>query len=255
MKSNSTNVNETEVNEDVHMDMDNYNLNDNYFDDTDYDRNEINCNEDNIEIHEDELYEEPNFNDSIFNDQFLFEDGLLISKGNNSVASEVQLNEPLFEGSKSTLKDFCRYMLILKISQNLGDVTFTIIVGSILAFLPERNGLRKFIHENPTMYDINKAITTLSDVTDCCRVFKFKVCDNGTCIKKKVNDDMQTNDCVHPNVLNQHFHYLPIRDRIWKLLHSDVRRLFHSFSYITDLEGKEVVSNSTFSFYIFIVIT
>ena len=172
MRNETTDDNVTQVNDDIDMDIDNHDLYDNYYEEVDNEINEINDNDNDTDSNDNELYEEPNFSDSIFNDQFLFEDGLLISKGNNSVDLDVQMNEPLFEGSNSTLKDFCRYMLILKISQNLGDVTFSIIVGSILAFLPEKNGLREFIHENPTMYDINKAITTLSDVTDCCRVFK-----------------------------------------------------------------------------------
>lgn len=238
---NSVEVESSKEIEHVNVDLDDYEVNDTYYEDVETEIDDTHANENEIEFDEHELYEEPIFDDSIFNDKFLFEEGVLISKDNNSITSLNEINQPLFEGSNYTLKDFCRYMLIIKISQNLGDVSFTIIVGSILAFLPERNALRNYIQENPTMYDINKAITTLSNVTDCCRVFKFKVCDSGTCIKKKIDVDIKQKHCIHPNKTNQNFHYLPIRDRIWKLLHSDVRNLFHSLDYIADLETNDVV--------------
>ena len=126
-------------------------------------------------------------------------------------------------------------------NQNLGDVTFTVIVGSILAFLPERNGLRRYIDEDPSMYDINTAINKLSNVRDCCRVFKFKLCDEGKCIIPKDIEDGTFENCMHTKVKNVSFHYLPIRDRIWRLLHSDVKNLFHTANYMLSPEDADEV--------------
>ena len=132
-------------------------------------------------------------------------------------------------------------MLIVKTNQNMGDVTFTIIVGSILAFLPERNGLRKYIDIDPSMYDINKAIHKLSNITDVCRVFKFIVCDKGECISSKKDCFVNEMPCIHPKLLNQSFHYFPVRDRIWKLLHSDARNLLHSQDFMVRPDNADEV--------------
>ena len=74
---------------------------------------------------------------------------------------------------------------MLKTNLNLGDIAFTIIAGSTLAFLPERNGFNKYININPSKYDINKTIEKLSNTKSCCRVFKFNVCVYFVITKKK----------------------------------------------------------------------
>ena len=98
---------------------------------------------------------------------------------------------------------------MLKTDQNFGNVTFTIIVGSILSFLPDRNGFRRYIDVEPSMYNINTTILKLSNITDVCRVFKFKVCDLGTCIISKMNCLDHGKPCIHSKLTNQSFHYFP----------------------------------------------
>ena len=68
----------------------------------------------------------------IFDDSFLFVGGAIISKSISIDNIDEEVNVLLFEGSNVTLKEFCRYMKVLKSSQNLGDVAFSVIVGSIL---------------------------------------------------------------------------------------------------------------------------
>ena len=219
-----------------------YEDNEYYMYENDLNFENINLSNLNLENDEDnDFYEEPTFNDVVFNDSSLFEKGLLISKETNDNNIEDEVKLPLFEGSLFSLQQFCRYMLIVKTNQNMGDVTFTIIVGSILAFLPERNGLRKYIDIDPSMYDINKAIHKLSNITDVCRVFKFIVCDKGECISSKKDCFVNEMPCIHPKLLNQSFHYFPVRDRIWKLLHSDARNLLHSQDFMVRPDNADEV--------------
>ena len=196
------------------------------------------------------FYEEPTFSDEVFNDSSLFECGILVSKDRNENSVEEEINLPLFEGSPFSLKEFCRYMLIVKMNQNLGDVTFSIIVGSILAFLPDRNAFRKYIDVEPSMYNINKTIHKLSNITDVCRVFKFQVCDIGKCIVSKNNSLDNGKPCIHSKLTNQSFHYFPVRDRIWKLLHSDARNLLHAHEFLVRPDNAEEVCLSYFIWFI-----
>jgi hypothetical protein len=219
---------------------------DDYNDDNNYVENiEINdMNHNSFELEEEitEFYEEPNFENIVFNDNILFENGVVISKDNNSNVFEDEVNAPLFEGSLFSLKQFCRYMLILKSNLNLGAVSFTLIVGSIISFLPVRNGLLKYVNENPSLYDINKTVDKLSYVNDCCRVFKFLVCDEGKCILSNQLGAESIKSCIHPKLNKTTFHYLPVRDRIWKLLHSDARNFLHSYDYMNCPDNYEEVN-------------
>ena len=138
------------------------------------------------------------------------------------------MNRPVFEESNFSIKSFCRYLLVLKTNLNLGDVSFTVIVGSIMVFLPERNGFSKYININPSMYDINKTIERLSNTKTCCRVFKFNVCDEGSCIISKTEDGQSNIPFINKKIKISSFLYLPIRDRILRLLNSDLRNLLHS---------------------------
>jgi len=183
---------------------------------------------------DDDQYEIPTFNNEVFDDSQLFSSGLLVSKPNSLVDLEDEVNRPLFEDSNFSLKEFCRYLLVLKTNLNLGDVSFTIIVGSILAFLPERNGFNKYININPSMYDINKTIEKLSNTKSCCRVFKFNVCDEGTCVIRTLPGEQSNISCNHKKTKKHSFLYLPIRDRILRLLQSDVRNLLHSLHFTRD---------------------
>ena len=200
-----------------------------------------------VDEDENEFYEEPTFSDEIFNDSSLFQRGLLISKDRYESSIEEEINLPLFEGSSFSLKEFCRYMLMLKTNQNLGDVTFTIIVGSILSFLPDRNGFRKYIDVEPSMYNIKTTILKLSNITDVCRVFKFKVCDLGTCVISKMNCLDHGKPCIHSKLTNQYFHYFPVRDRIWKLLHSDARNLLHAHDFLVRPDNYDEVCVRSFT--------
>ena len=94
------------------------------------------------------------------------------------------IDQYLKNQSNFSIKDFCRYLLVLKTNLNLGDVF-------------ERNGFSKYININPSMYDINKTIEKLSNTKTCCRVFKFNVCDEGSCIISKTEDGQSRIPCIH----------------------------------------------------------
>ena len=73
---------------------------------------------------DDDQYEIPTFNNEVFDDSELFSSGLLVSKPNSVVDVEDEVNRPLFEDSNFSLKEFCRYLFVLKTNLNLGDSWF-----------------------------------------------------------------------------------------------------------------------------------
>jgi len=188
------------------------------------------------------IYVEPIFHDNDFDDSFIFGDGLIISTNDSNINIDDEVDVLLFEDSTLTLKQICRYKKVLKCTQNLGDVTFSIIVGSILSFLPTRNALVKYIDQHPTLYNIISKIDKLSDVRNCCRVYKFNLCDESKCIipHQSINNDSCV--CIHTKKKKQSFHYLPIRDRILKLLNSDIHHFFHTSEFVTKPVGEEVIN-------------
>ena len=191
--------------------------------------------DDSVEmLEEDDItYVEPTFNQNEFDDSFHFKDGLIISTKDSNVDIEEEVNVLLFEGSTLTLKEFCRYMKVLKSTQNLGDVAFSLIVGSILSFLPTRNGLVKYIDQHPTLYNIISKIDKLSNVQNCCRVYKFNICDDSLCIIPHNSIAVDEIVCTHTKKKKKSIHYLPIRDRILKLLNSDIHHFFHTTEFTT----------------------
>ena len=46
---------------------------------------------------------------------------------------------------------------------------------------------------------------------------------------------------IHTKKNKQFFHYLPIRDRIMKLLNSDIHHFFQTFEFVTRPEAVEVI--------------
>ena len=50
------------------------------------------------------------------------------------------------------------------------------------------------------------------------------------------------NDGIHTKKKKQSFHYLPIRDRILKLLNSDIHHFFHTSEFVTKPVGEEVIN-------------
>ena len=192
---------------------------------------------------EDEMYEQIDVvEENVFDDSILFKKGFQISKKKGNTEIDDETNVLLFEGSNFTLKQFCRYMKILKSNQNLGDVAFSIIVGSILSFLPERNAFVKYIDKNPTLYDIISKIDKLSNIKKCCRIFKFKLCDEEKCVLPFNSTHDIVNVCSHSKKKKKSFHYLPIRDRIKALLETDIRHFFHTLEYATK-PNVEVLKN------------
>jgi hypothetical protein len=92
----------------------------------------------------------------------IFNHGMLLGdkyKPNYNIDS----NLPLFDGSKYSTKDFCRYMLSIKENLHLGEQQFCIITGTIMSFLPAGNTLSLCLVKHSSPYKILQLYDTMAD--------------------------------------------------------------------------------------------
>jgi hypothetical protein len=165
-------------------------------------------------------------------------------------------NTPLYKGSRHTTKDFCRYMMALKQSLAVGDMAYGVIVGSIISFLPRDNVLALCLEEQPSTYKVLQVIKVMADFTTekLLRTFHFHTCESGcdtflrgqdfcyycggcrwkACTEKcyyRNASDEKISICHHAKQPVTSLYYMPIRDRITRLLESDIKNLFYYDKY------------------------
>lgn len=160
----------------------------------------------------------------------------------------------LFVGSQFKLKDLSRFCLFLKSSNaSMGDRLFASVVGSMGTFLPRPNILHDALGECPSMYSTLKLIQSAADIPDDLSTFKIDTCANG-CVPFMRDDqfvhrcpeclgmrwkhcrlhclnEAGLKTCSHKCEPIRTLFYLSIRDRIVKLLLSDLHHLFHYEDY------------------------
>jgi len=132
-------------------------------------------------------------------------------------------------------------------SIDVGDQQFATNVGTLLSFLPEVNFFTACLSHGPTVYHILKVVTTVAQLTTSLRTFKFKTCSKGLCVISgdwcqcdestwvSCNQECYGHDgvslCKHSKVPKKCFWYMPIRDRLFALLSSDIKNLFEYESF------------------------
>lgn len=171
-----------------------------------------------------------------------------VSKSDDWIAAG---DKELFENSEFRARDICRSLLNLKsMHSGMGTRLFSSIVGSFLTFLPKDNVLRSLLTTKPTMYCLMKMVESVADVADDLRTFKVDTCKAGCrpfwgtsvnmnicleCRQPRWKHCVPTcfdatghKNCNHDSIPWRTFFSLSVRDRIQKLLDSD---LFPFFEY------------------------
>ena len=162
-------------------------------------------------------------------------------------------NIAVFEGSQHGGKDLGRRLLAFKASHHhLGDYGFAELVGIMATYLPRGNLLQQVLNVQsaPTEYKINGCIKGLAELEESsCRVLEFETCANGCqCFGDNVVCD-KCGGCRYKNCTGECFneanekvcghllkavrmlYYLPVGDRIKRLLMSDAKRFLEYDMY------------------------
>jgi hypothetical protein len=165
-------------------------------------------------------------------------------------------NSPLFMGSSSTGKDLARYLLSLKATHlKMGDGVFSSMVGMVAQFLPAGNLLQRILKKHPSEYFLLKCIDNLAAFETQLRTIIVDVCINGCVVFYKENKDInfcpkcracrwklclpscfQNEECIcnHRRTTKRRLYYNVVKDRLVKLLTSDLKNLM---SYAKHLPG------------------
>ena len=91
---------------------------------------------------------------------------------------DVQPGDALYEGSRHSCRDFCRYMLAMKQCMGIGDYAYATILGSVISFLPPNNMLAMVIDKRPTVYKIMQSVASLAELKNTLRTLQFHTCSN-----------------------------------------------------------------------------
>lgn len=166
-------------------------------------------------------------------------------------------NSPLFAGSKCTVSEFSKGLLFLrqKFHRQMGDELMAGISGLVASCLPDPNVFdeysKKCCRGSKTKYHMNKFIFEASGLSGEKALVSGRVdiCDNGCfpfcgesadificpvcntprytkCSISCIDEDSSLLKCSHPRSGRRHMYYNTIRDRVIRLLDSDVGRLF-----------------------------
>ena len=176
------------------------------------------------------------FNSVIENNPFLTDDylsGSVLVQENESHDVDPIFSEFLYEGSNLTLEDAILILELIKSTNNLGDTNESIILGMLGSFMPKDNLIKKLMSETTgSIYHFQNLLKKGQQHFQKCSVHKIFVCKNGctafvgrfeftnVCEKCKSVFDMLDSKI-------KHLYYLPLKDRLIKLLLSDLKNLFH----------------------------
>jgi hypothetical protein len=169
---------------------------------------------------------------------------------------------PLFPDSPFSLKDMCRFLLFMKCQNSvIGDRLLASWFGMFPVFLPLQHSLLPMLRKEPSMYDLLKLCKNLGDIPQDMRTFLVNMCANGChpfwkdtahsnfcskcggCRWKSCNiacyDVDHNKVCQHTQTPVRSFYYMPMRDRIEKLLNSDLNNMFlyEKYRYKSNKEG------------------
>ena len=157
-------------------------------------------------------------------------------------------DRPLYEGSCHNGHDLFRFLLALKCKHfKMGDNAISSIIGMLASFLPEDNIIAKALQEHPTTYKLLQVMNDMASLENDMRCLKVDVCrekgcspffadkidanfcdDCGACRwndckRNSCFDEEDNKTCDHPNICDKHVFYLPIEDRLRKIVRSDMK--------------------------------
>ena len=143
----------------------------------------------------------------------------------------IEDSDTLFSGSDFNIEDIIIILELIKTTNNLGDTVESIILGMLASFLPTDNIISNKIKENSgTLFYFQKLIKESQKHIPKCSVHRIDVCIKG-CMAF-VGDNLYANFCEEcgkkRNLLKpfqRELFYFPIRERLTKLLTSDLKNL------------------------------
>jgi hypothetical protein len=170
------------------------------------------------------------FNNPLLTDNYLSGSELVQSNIRNEIP---MFNEPLYEGANFSLEDLLLILELIKCSNNFGDTNESIILGLLGSFLPKGNLIYKLLSETSgSIFYFQKLLKRGATGFDKCSIHKIILCSKGCSAfvgAKQYNSRCSTcfEITTDININTKYMYYLPLKDRLIKLLLSDLRNLFH----------------------------
>ena len=158
--------------------------------------------------------------------------GSIIIQSNIS-GSNSKIDLDLYPGSNLKLVDLVLVLEMLKSTNNLGDTNEAIILGLLASFLPENNEIKIYLSQtSSSIYHFQKLIKSTHCHLQKSSVHKIHMCSCKTvaycgpnrllirCPKCNLRKDKLDDETCF-------FYYLPLKDRLIRLLCSDLKNLFY----------------------------
>ena len=144
-------------------------------------------------------------------------------------------NDPLYEGTTWTSKDVLIVLEMFKVLGHMGDGLENIILGLIASIMPANNSIAKQIDKtSKSNYFFQETIKSGHSMFSKLRIYEISVCRKGCCAYIGNNVDLEICPyCDNVNEISENdlVYYFPLRDRLRKLLVSDLKR-FLTYSKI-----------------------
>ena len=141
--------------------------------------------------------------------------------------------EDLYPGSETTVFDLIIILELIKSTIKLGDVNESIILGLLASFLPPDNAIKIYLSQTSfSIYNFQKLINKSSSQFNKCSIVKIPICNKCTKVPFCGNNRLPPR-CIKCRTLKnvksidqKYIFYLPLKDRLFKLLISDLSNLF-----------------------------
>ena len=170
------------------------------------------------------------FNNPLLTDNYLSGSELVQSNIKNDIP---MFNEPLYEGANFSLEDLLLILELIKCSNNFGDTNESIILGLLGSFLPKGNLIHKLLSDTTgSIFYFQKLLKRGATGFDRCSIHKIILCSKGCSAfvggnRFSVRCSICNEITIDININTKYMYYLPLKDRLIKLLLSDLRNLFH----------------------------
>jgi hypothetical protein len=171
-------------------------------------------------------------NNPLLNEKYLV-DSEIIQSTNVETNADIY-NSPLYPGTDTSVLDLIIILELIKTTVKLGEINESIILGLLASFLPPNNAIKLFLSESTSsIYHFQKLIKKSHDAFNKSLIVKIPICNfcfkTPFCGKYRMQPRCQKcrtlKDLKSPN--QKYIFYLPLKDRLYRLLVSDLRNLFH----------------------------
>ena len=167
-----------------------------------------------------------------------------------NINENISRNDKLYEGCSFSICDLSRLLLYIKSSKvKIGQILLSVVLGTVVTFLPPNSLIRQELKTCDTSYLMMKFLMDNAQLSNDLKTYKLSICKKGCSVFKKksykckicrgVKFKFCSKRCVrnqkmlcnHLRVPSEYCFYLSVRDRIKKLLNSDLRNLFFYDKY------------------------